>query len=154
MVCLYSNVKRHLLCYLLPIKTQPQTVCRGADVGNQQVPSPSPYLAFVQNMHFGWKRGLNLHVVSAQFTLFVPGMVSHPKLSGRWYHPPCPRPPGCAVLLWWPAPPSCPAFIVPVLVPQIDPSVPQPAVQSRRRPLLGPSPGWKRLLPLSHLRHY
>ena len=25
--------------------------------------------------------------------------------------------------------------------------------QSRRRPLLGPSPGWKRLLPLSHLRH-
>ena len=27
-------------------------------------------------------------------------------------------------------------------------------VQSRRRPLVGPSPGWKRLLPLSHLRHY
>ena len=27
-------------------------------------------------------------------------------------------------------------------------------VQSRRRPLLGPSPGWKRLLPLSHLRQY
>ena len=27
------------------------------------------------------------------------------------------------------------------LVPQIDPSVPQPVVQSRRRPLLGPSPG-------------
>ena len=27
-------------------------------------------------------------------------------------------------------------------------------VQSRRRPLLGPSPGWKRLLALSHLRHY
>ena len=27
-------------------------------------------------------------------------------------------------------------------------------VQSRRRPLLGPFPGWKRLLPLSHLRHY
>ena len=27
-------------------------------------------------------------------------------------------------------------------------------VQSRRRPLLGPSPSWKRLLPLSHLRHY
>ena len=30
--------------------------------------------------------------------------------------------------------------------------------ESRRRPLLGPllgpSPGWKRLLPLSHLRHY
>ena len=26
-------------------------------------------------------------------------------------------------------------------------------VQSRRRPLLGPSPGWKRLLALSHLRH-
>ena len=26
--------------------------------------------------------------------------------------------------------------------------------QSRRRPLLGPSPGWKRLLALSHLRHY
>ena len=26
-------------------------------------------------------------------------------------------------------------------------------VQSRRRPLLGPSPGWKQLLPLSHLRH-
>ena len=41
-----------------------------------------------------------------------------------------------------------------LLVPQIDPSVPQPVVQSRRRPLLGPSPGWKRLLPLSHLRHY
>ena len=36
------------------------------------------------------------------------------------------------------------------LVPQIDPSV----EQSRRRPLLGPSPGWKRLLALSHLRHY
>ena len=35
-----------------------------------------------------------------------------------------------------------------------DPSVPQPVVQSRRRPLLGPSPGWKRLLALSHLRHY
>ena len=34
------------------------------------------------------------------------------------------------------------------------PSVPQPVVQSRRRPLLGPSLGWKRLLPLSHLRHY
>ena len=100
MVCiLYSNVKRHLLCsYLLPIKTQPQTVCRGADVGNQQVPSPSPYLAFVQNMHFGRKRGLNLHIVSsAQFTLFVPRMVSHPKPSGRWYLPPCPRLPGCAV---------------------------------------------------------
>ena len=28
-----------------------------------------------------------------------------------------------------------------VLVPQIDPSVPQPVVKSRRRPLLGPSPG-------------
>ena len=27
------------------------------------------------------------------------------------------------------------------LVPQIDPSVPQPVVQSWRRPLLGPSPG-------------
>ena len=27
------------------------------------------------------------------------------------------------------------------VVPQIDPSVPQPVVQSRRRPLLGPSPG-------------
>ena len=27
-------------------------------------------------------------------------------------------------------------------------------VQSRRRPLLGPFPGWKRLLALSHLRHY
>ena len=27
------------------------------------------------------------------------------------------------------------------LVPQIDPSVPQPVVQSQRRPLLGPSPG-------------
>ena len=27
-------------------------------------------------------------------------------------------------------------------------------VQSRRRPLLDPSPGWKRLLALSHLRHY
>ena len=27
-------------------------------------------------------------------------------------------------------------------------------VQSRRRPLLGPSPGWKRLLALPHLRHY
>ena len=26
--------------------------------------------------------------------------------------------------------------------------------QSRRRPLLGPSPGWKWLLLLSHLRHY
>ena len=35
-----------------------------------------------------------------------------------------------------------------------DPSVPQPVVQSRRRPLLGPSPGWKRLLALSHLGHY
>ena len=31
-----------------------------------------------------------------------------------------------------------------------DPSV----SQSLRRPLLGPSPGWKRLLPISHLRHY
>ena len=41
-----------------------------------------------------------------------------------------------------------------VLVPQIDPSVPQPVVQSWRRPLLGPSPGWKRLLALSHLRYY
>ena len=27
------------------------------------------------------------------------------------------------------------------LLPQIDPSVPQPVEQSRRRPLLGPSPG-------------
>ena len=27
-------------------------------------------------------------------------------------------------------------------------------VQSQRRPLLGPSPGWKRLLVLSHLRQY
>ena len=34
------------------------------------------------------------------------------------------------------------------------PSVPQPVVQFRRRPLLGPSPGWKRLLALSHLRDY
>ena len=34
------------------------------------------------------------------------------------------------------------------------PSVPQPVVQLRRRPLLGPSPGWKRLLALTHLRHY
>ena len=41
-----------------------------------------------------------------------------------------------------------------ILVPQIVPSVPQPVVQSRRSPLLGPSPGWKRLLALSHLRHY
>ena len=40
------------------------------------------------------------------------------------------------------------------LVPQIDPSVPQPVVQSRRRPLLAPSPGWKRLLALSHLTLY
>ena len=40
------------------------------------------------------------------------------------------------------------------LVPQIDPSVPQPVIQSRRRPLLWPSPSWKRLLALSHLRHY
>ena len=29
----------------------------------------------------------------------------------------------------------------PLLVQQIDPSVPQPVVQSQRRPLLGPSPG-------------
>ena len=29
------------------------------------------------------------------------------------------------------------------LEPQIDPSVPQPVVQSRRRPLIGPFPGWK-----------
>ena len=28
------------------------------------------------------------------------------------------------------------------------------ALQSQRRPLLGPSLGWKRLLALSHLRHY
>ena len=34
------------------------------------------------------------------------------------------------------------------------PSVPQLVVQSQRRPLLGHSPGWKRLLALSHLRHY
>ena len=27
-------------------------------------------------------------------------------------------------------------------------------LQSQRRPLLGPSPGWKHLLALSHLRHY
>ena len=33
------------------------------------------------------------------------------------------------------------------VVPQIDPSVPQPVVQSQRRPLLG-------LLALLHLRHY
>ena len=32
--------------------------------------------------------------------------------------------------------------------------VPSEGSKSRRRPLLGPSPGWKRLLPLSHLRHY
>ena len=32
--------------------------------------------------------------------------------------------------------------------------VPSEGSQARRRPLLGPSPGWKRLLPLSHLRHY
>ena len=32
--------------------------------------------------------------------------------------------------------------------------VPSEGSQSRRRPLLGPSPGWKRLLLLSHLRHY
>ena len=31
---------------------------------------------------------------------------------------------------------------------------PSEGSQSRRRPLLGPSPGWKRLLALSHLRHY
>ena len=34
-----------------------------------------------------------------------------------------------------------PQQIISALVPQIDPSVPQPVVQSRRRPLLGPSPG-------------
>ena len=34
------------------------------------------------------------------------------------------------------------------------PSVPQPVVQSQRRPLLGPSPGCRRLLALSHLRHF
>ena len=33
------------------------------------------------------------------------------------------------------------------LVPQTDPSVPQPVLQSRRRPLIG-------LLPLSHIRQY
>ena len=32
--------------------------------------------------------------------------------------------------------------------------VPSEGSQSRRRPLLRPSRGWKRLLPLSHLRHY
>ena len=37
------------------------------------------------------------------------------------------------------------------VVPQIGPSVPQPVVQSRRRPLLAPSPGWKRLLPICNL---
>ena len=26
--------------------------------------------------------------------------------------------------------------------------------QSQRRPLLGPSPGWRHLVALSHLRHY
>ena len=31
--------------------------------------------------------------------------------------------------------------VIIAVVPQIDPSVPQPVVQSRRRPLLGPSPG-------------
>ena len=32
--------------------------------------------------------------------------------------------------------------------------VPSKGSITRRSPLLGPSPGWKRLLPLSHLRHY
>ena len=51
---------------------------------------------------------------------------------------------------WWLLETSSEGSLV---VPQIDPSVPQPVVQSRRRPLLGPSPGWKRLLVLmlSHL---
>ena len=52
---------------------------------------------------------------------------------------------------WWLLETSSEGSLV---VPQIDPSVPQPVVQSRRRPLLGPSPGWNRLLALSHLRHY
>ena len=52
---------------------------------------------------------------------------------------------------WWLSETSSEGSLV---VPQIDPSVPLPVVQSRRRPLLGPSPGWKRLLALSHLRHY
>ena len=52
---------------------------------------------------------------------------------------------------WWLLETSSEGSLV---VPQIDPSVPQPVVQSRRRPLIGPSPGRKRLLALSHLRHY
>ena len=40
---------------------------------------------------------------------------------------------------------SAPGFQLSVssVVPQIDPSVPQPVVQSQRKTLLGPSPGWK-----------
>ena len=43
---------------------------------------------------------------------------------------------------------------VPVLVASAANPLIGEVVQSQRRPLLGPSPSWKRLLALSHLRHY
>ena len=46
-------------------------------------------------------------------------------------------------------------FYVYILVPETKIIRMFPKIsQSRRRPLLGPSPGWKRLLAISHLRHY
>ena len=49
----------------------------------------------------------------------------------------------CDTRLQPPAQNLCSGAVMMLLdvVPQIDPSVPQPVVQSRRRPLLGPSPG-------------
>ena len=51
-------------------------------------------------------------------------------------------------------PPAAPCNVHPERILVLRKRLIGEVVQSRRRPLLGPSPGWKRLLALSHLRHY
>ena len=52
------------------------------------------------------------------------------------------------------APPLHLSILLPWACDLVLQKFPSEGSQSRRRPLLGPSPGWKCLLPLSHLRHY
>ena len=54
----------------------------------------------------------------------------------------------------WTVSPSSPVTHMPHILTSAANRLIGEVVQSRRRPLLGPSPGWKRLLALSHLRHY
>ena len=92
-------------------------------------------------------------------SLLSPGTASWPSLwrSGSWGSPRCSTPGTWRRASSWTAAASSPTSAS-----STTPSTGTSAanrligevVQSRRRPLLGPSPSWKRLLALSHLRHY